>query len=125
MLSVIVIIATDSRKCRILRIPLPWLQASILVLPSPCPYQDVPKCPSRGPIPLATLTEMARLVDIVIVVVAELRVEAVATGTRNQFVRFTQGLIFASLLLLLLRMLLLCFNLHNNSLLYVVCWSLI
>jgi hypothetical protein len=72
---------------------------SILVLATSCADQDVAKSAPGCPVALAALAEMAGLVDVVVVVVAELGVYALTTGARDELV----GLLQALLLLLLLR----------------------
>jgi len=62
----------------------------VLVLATASPYRHIPHSAARGPVPLAVLAEMARLVDIVIVVVAEFGVHAVASRTGEDLVRFLQ-----------------------------------
>jgi hypothetical protein len=54
------------------------------------------------PVPLAALAEVARLVDVVVVVVAKLGVHAVAPGARQDLVRLLELLLLVGRLTLLL-----------------------
>lgn len=62
-----------------------------LALPASRPHRNVPHGTAGGPIPLAGFAEMPGLIDVVVVVVAELRLQAVASGTREDLVGFLQG----------------------------------
>ena len=64
------------------------------VLASPRPHRHIPDGSAGSPVPLAVLAEMPGLVDVVVVVITELGVHAIATGTREYFVRLLQSLFF-------------------------------
>jgi hypothetical protein len=59
----------------------------VLVLAAAGPNGHVPHGTAGGPVALAVLAEVARLVDVVVVEVAEFGVHAVATGARQHLVR--------------------------------------
>ena len=58
-----------------------------LVLASARANGNVAHCAPGRPVPLAAPAEVAGLVDVVVVVVAEFGVHAVAPGARDDFVR--------------------------------------
>lgn len=64
-----------------------------LILPTTCTYRHVSHGSTSSPVSLAILAEMARLVDIIVIIVAELGVHAVTAGTRQYFVWFFEVLI--------------------------------
>lgn len=66
----------------------------ILVLPATSTNGNIPHGPTSSPVSLAILAEVAGLIDIVIIVVAELGVHAITTRTRQYFVRFFEVLIW-------------------------------
>ena len=66
------------------------VRSRVLVLSSPRSHRHVSHGSSRSPVPLARLAEIAWLVDVVVVVVAELCVHAVAARTWQNFVRLLQ-----------------------------------
>jgi len=62
----------------------------VLVLASAGPHGHVAHGAAGGPVPLAVLAEVARLVDVVVVEVAELGVHAVAARARQHLVGLLQ-----------------------------------
>lgn len=78
------------------------MQGRVLVLATPSSHGHVPHCAPSRPVSLALLTEMAWLVDVVVVVVTELGVHAVAAGARQYLDRLLfHCLLFGRLGLLL------------------------
>ncbi|PON36759.1 hypothetical protein PanWU01x14_325740 [Parasponia andersonii] len=63
----------------------------VLVLAAASPHRDVPHGATSSPVSLTSFTEMARLVDIVIVVVAEFGVHTITTRTWQNLIRLLQG----------------------------------
>jgi len=81
----------------------------VLVLAASGPHGHVAHGAAGGPVPLAVLAEVARLVDVVVVEVAELGVHAVAARARQHLVGLLQllalaGSIAAALAGLLMRL---------------------
>ena len=74
----------------------------VLVLSSPRSHRHVPHGAASGPVPLARLAEIAGLVNVVVVVVAELGVHAVAARTRQNFVWLLQCFVVVVFLLIVL-----------------------
>ena len=73
-----------------------------LALAPSCTHRHVAHGTAGRPVPLAVLAEVAWLVDVVVVVVAELGVHAVAPGARQDLVRLLQLLLLVGRLALLL-----------------------
>ena len=69
---------------------MPANRGGILVLPAAGSHRNVPHGAASGPVPLAALAEMARLIDVVVIVVAEFRVHAVTARAGENFVRLLQ-----------------------------------
>ena len=61
--------------------------AQVLVLPSSGADGDISHGPASCPVSLAVLAEVSRLIDVVIVVVTEFCVQAVASRARKEFIR--------------------------------------
>lgn len=72
----------------------------VLVLAPAGPHRHVPHSTTGSPVPLALLAEVARLVDVVVVEVAELGVHAAAPGAWQDFVGLLQLLLLAGRLVI-------------------------
>uniref|UniRef100_A0A7C8YY62 Uncharacterized protein n=1 Tax=Opuntia streptacantha TaxID=393608 RepID=A0A7C8YY62_OPUST len=64
-----------------------------LILTPSSPYWNIPHGPTSSPVPLAALTEVAGLVDVVVVVVAEFGVHTIAPRTGEYLVRLLHRLL--------------------------------
>jgi hypothetical protein len=69
------------------------MRRSVLVLSSTGTYRYISHGSTGSPVSLAFLAEVTGLVDIVIIIVAELCVHAATSRTRNYFVGFFEVLI--------------------------------
>jgi hypothetical protein len=70
----------------------------MLVFSPPSTNWNIPQSTSGSPVPLAIFTKVAGLIDIVIIVITELGIKAVAARTCHHLVWFLKALVIQRIL---------------------------